>query len=77
VNDERDGSNDSPPPKMKPFWKMKKWFEFEGDFKWVMVVGLGGLWRLHLAPIIEDFIYGFLKGIKSVDEIQIKVVVRG
>jgi hypothetical protein len=32
------------PQKMKPFWKMKKWFEFEYDFKWAMMVGLGGLW---------------------------------
>jgi hypothetical protein len=22
------------PPKMKPFWKMKKWFEIEDDFRW-------------------------------------------
>jgi hypothetical protein len=24
VNDEREGSNNLPPQKMKPFWKMKK-----------------------------------------------------
>jgi hypothetical protein len=40
VNDEGEGRNDFPPPKMKPFWKMKKWFEFENDFKWAMMVGL-------------------------------------
>ncbi len=24
TNDEKEGSNNPPPPKMKPFWKMKK-----------------------------------------------------
>jgi hypothetical protein len=62
---------------MKPFWKMKKWFEFENDFRWIMMVGLGGLWRLHWAPIREDLVYNFIRVIKSVDEMQIKVVVRG
>jgi hypothetical protein len=77
INDKGEGSSDLPPPKMKPFWKMKKWFEFEDDFRWVMIVGFGALWRLHWAPIREDLVYDFLKGIKSVDEMQIKVVVRG
>jgi hypothetical protein len=27
---------------MKPFWKMKKWFKIEDDFKWAMTIGLGG-----------------------------------
>ncbi len=40
ANDEGEGSNDLPPPKMKPFWKMKNWFEFEHDFRWAMMVGL-------------------------------------
>jgi hypothetical protein len=56
---------------------MKKWFEFEDDFKWAMMVGLRGLWRLHWALVIEDLIYDFLKGMKSINEIQIKVIVRG
>jgi hypothetical protein len=62
---------------MKPFWKMNKWFEFEDDFKWTMMIGLGGLWRLHLAPIREGLIYDFLKGIKCVYKMQIKAIVRG
>ncbi len=68
ANDEREGSNNLPPPKMKPFCKMKKGFEFEDDFRWAMIVGLKGLWRLHLAPMREDLVYDFLRGIKSVDE---------
>jgi hypothetical protein len=56
---------------------MKRWFEFEDDFRWPMMVGLEGLWRFHWAPIREDLIYDFLKGIKSVDKIQIKAIVRG
>jgi hypothetical protein len=55
---------------------MKKWFEFEDDFRWVMMVGFRGLWRLHWAPTREDLVYDFLRGIKSVDEMQIKIVVR-
>jgi len=42
-----------------------------------MMVGLGGLWRLHWAPIIEDLVYDFLQRIKSMDGIQVKAVVRG
>jgi hypothetical protein len=42
-----------------------------------MMVGLGGLWRLHWAPIIEDLVYDFLQGIKNMDKIQVKAVVRG
>ncbi len=56
---------------------MKKWFEFEDDFRWVMMVGFGGLWRLHKAPIREDLVYDFLRGIKSVDKMQIKIIVKG
>jgi hypothetical protein len=77
VNDKGEGNNDLPSPKMKPFWKMKKWFEFEDDFRWVMMVGFGGLWRLHKAPIREDLVYDFLRGIKSVDKMQIKIIVKG
>jgi hypothetical protein len=50
--------------------------EFEDDFRWVMMVGLGGLWRLHWAPIREDLVYDFLKGIKSGIKMQFKVVVK-
>lgn len=56
---------------------MKRWFIFEDDFRWPMMVGLEGLWSLHWAPIREDLIYGFLRGIKNVDMIQIKAIVRG
>lgn len=56
---------------------MTKWFEHETNFRWAMMVGLGELWRLHWAPIREDLIYDFLQGIKSINEIQIKAVVRG
>jgi hypothetical protein len=42
-----------------------------------MMVGLRGLWSLHLASIREDVIYDFLKGINNIDEIQIKVVIQG
>jgi hypothetical protein len=28
-------------------WKMKRWFEFEDDFRWAMMVGLKGLCRVH------------------------------
>lgn len=65
ANDEGEGSSDLPPPKMKPLQKMNKWFEFEGDFRWGMMVGLRGLWRLHWAPIIEDLVYDFLHKVKS------------
>jgi hypothetical protein len=47
---------------------MEKWFEFEDDFRWAMIVGLKGLWRLHLAPMRKDLVYDFLRGIKSVNE---------
>lgn len=31
TNDEGEGSINLPPPKMKLFWKMKKWFKIEDD----------------------------------------------
>jgi hypothetical protein len=31
TNDEGEGSINPPPPKMKSFWKMKKWFKIEND----------------------------------------------
>jgi hypothetical protein len=41
------------------------------------MVGLGGLWRLHWAPIQEDLVYDFLRGLKSIDEVEIRVMVQG
>jgi hypothetical protein len=46
---------------MKPFWKMKKWFEIKDDFRWAMMVGLRGLWRLHWGPIRKYLVYDFVK----------------
>jgi hypothetical protein len=31
TNDKVEGSINPPPPKMKSFWKMKKWFKIEDD----------------------------------------------
>ncbi len=42
-----------------------------------MMVGLRGLSRLHWAPIREDVIYDFLRGIKNIDKIQFKAIVKG
>jgi hypothetical protein len=40
-------------------------------------IGLRRLWRLQWAPIRENLVYDFLKGIISVDKVQIKTIVRG
>jgi hypothetical protein len=32
---------------------------------------------LHWAPIRKELVYDFLRGIKSIDEMQIKAIVRG
>ncbi len=42
TDDEREGNTNPPPPKMKPFWKLKKWFKIEDDFKQAMMVVLRG-----------------------------------
>jgi hypothetical protein len=56
---------------------MKSWFKIKDDFKWAIMVGLGGLWRLHWGPIKVYFIYDFLLGIKNVNKIDIKAMVHG
>jgi hypothetical protein len=62
---------------MKPFWKMKKMLEIEDDFRWATMLGLRGFWRLHCAPIQEELVYDFLKGFKSIDEVEIRAIVQG
>jgi hypothetical protein len=48
TNDEGEGNINPPPPKMKSFWKMKKWFKIEdnlaghdGRIKGIMEIALG------------------------------------
>lgn len=77
MNHEREGSNIPQLPKMKPLWKMKRWFKIGNDFRWAMMVGLGMLWRFHWGPIRVDLIHVFFLGIKSVDEMEIKAIVHG
>jgi len=62
---------------MKPLWKMKSWFKMKNDFRWAIMVGLGGLWRLHWGPIKVDLVYDFLLGITNVNKININVMVHG
>ncbi len=35
------------------------------------------MWRLHGGPIRKDFVYDFFRGIKSIDKMHIKALVRG
>ncbi len=60
ANDEGEGSNNLLPPKMKPFWKTKKLFEVEDDFRWAMMLRLRGFWRLHWVPVQKKLMYDFL-----------------
>jgi hypothetical protein len=51
--------------------------KIKDDFKWAIMVGLGGLWRLHWGPIKVDLVYDFLLGIKNVNKIEIKAMLCG
>jgi len=51
---------------------MKKWLELADDYKWVVMVGLDGLWKLHWVPIREDLLFVFLLGLRKVDDVRIK-----
>lgn len=57
---------------MRPLWNMKKWLELADDYKWVVMVGLDGLWKLHWVPIREDLLFVFLLGLRKVDDVRIK-----
>lgn len=54
-----EGSSDIQPPKMKPLWKMKKWFKIKDDFRWVTMVGLGGYIRGYIGGPLSSISFMF------------------